>query len=38
MQSGGSFSRRIPEEDNIAVQANLIDGWRKGLIPVEAGA
>jgi len=38
MQSDGSFSRRIPEEDNIAVQANLIDGWRKGLIPVEAGA
>ncbi|PWL22443.1 MAG: polyphosphate kinase 1 [Synechococcus sp. XM-24] len=38
MQSDGSFNRRIPEEDNIAVQANLIDGWRKGLIPVEAGA
>ena len=38
MQSDGSFSRRIPEEDNIAVQANLMDGWRKGLIPVEAGA
>ena len=37
MQSDGSFSRRIPEDENIAVQANLIDGWRKGLIPVEAG-
>jgi len=38
MQSDGSFSRRIPEDENIAVQANLIDGWRKGLIPVETGA
>ena len=38
MQSDGSFSRRIPEDESIAVQANLIDGWRKGLIPVETGA
>ena len=38
MQSDGSFNRRIPEDENIAVQANLIDGWRKGLIPVETGA
>lgn len=38
MQSDGNFSRRIPEDESIAVQANLIDGWRKGLIPVETGA
>ena len=31
MQSDGSFNRRIPEDDSIAVQACLIDGWRHGL-------
>jgi polyphosphate kinase len=31
MQPDGSFSRRIPEDDSIAVQATLIDGWRHGL-------
>jgi polyphosphate kinase len=31
MQPDGSFQRRIPEEDSFAVQASLIDGWRRGL-------
>ena len=31
MQSDGSFTRRIPEDESIAVQACLIDGWRHGL-------
>jgi polyphosphate kinase len=35
MQPDGSFIQRIPEDDSFAVQASLIDGWRKGL-PAEA--
>jgi polyphosphate kinase len=35
MQSDGSFMRRIPDEENVAVQANLIDGWRRGLYQAE---
>jgi len=31
MQSDGSFNRRIPDDESIAVQACLIDGWRHGL-------
>jgi len=31
MKPDGSFNRRIPEDDSIAVQACLIDGWRHGL-------
>jgi len=31
MQADGSFSRRIPEDDSIAVQATLMTGWRHGL-------
>jgi polyphosphate kinase len=31
MQADGSFSRRIPEDDSIAVQASLMAGWRHGL-------
>ena len=31
MQADGSFSRRIPEDDSIAVQASLMTGWRHGL-------
>jgi polyphosphate kinase len=31
MQPDGSFNRRIPEDESIAVQACLIDGWRHGL-------
>ena len=31
MQPDGSFNRRIPEDDSIAVQVALIDGWRHGL-------
>jgi polyphosphate kinase len=29
MQSDGSFVRRIPDEENVAVQAGLIDGWHR---------
>jgi len=29
MQADGSFVRRIPDEENVAVQAGLIDGWRR---------
>jgi polyphosphate kinase len=29
MQADGSFVRRIPDEDNVAVQAGLIDGWHR---------
>jgi polyphosphate kinase len=35
MQPDGSFIPRIPEDDSFAVQASLIDGWRKRL-PAEA--
>jgi len=31
MQADGSFSRRIPEDESIAVQASLMAGWRHGL-------
>jgi hypothetical protein len=31
MQSDGSFQRRIPEEECLAVQATLIERWRRGL-------
>jgi polyphosphate kinase len=31
MQSDGSFVRRIPEEDNVAVQACLIESWHRNL-------
>jgi polyphosphate kinase len=31
MQADGSFQRRIPEEENRAVQATLIQHWRHGL-------
>jgi polyphosphate kinase len=31
MQTDGSFIRRIPDEDNAAVQADLIKGWPRGL-------
>jgi len=31
MQPDGSFVRRIPEDDNVAVQASLITGWHQGL-------
>jgi polyphosphate kinase len=29
MQSDGSFVRRIPDEENVAVQAGLIDDWHR---------
>jgi polyphosphate kinase len=29
MQPDGSFVRRIPDEENVAVQAGLIDGWHR---------
>ena len=31
MHCDGSFQRRIPEEESLAVQATLIEGWRRGL-------
>jgi len=31
MQSDGSFMQRIPEEDNVAVQASLIESWHRNL-------
>jgi polyphosphate kinase len=31
MQSDGSFVQRMPDQDDYAVQAALIDGWRTGL-------
>lgn len=31
MQTDGSFVRRIPDDDNIAVQAGLIKEWHQGL-------
>ena len=39
MRSDGSFERRIPEEENRAVQAQLMTHWRSGLLELaEAGA
>ncbi|MEN9766947.1 polyphosphate kinase 1 [Vulcanococcus sp.] len=35
MQSDGSFTRRIPDDDNIAVQAELMEHWRRGLSPAD---
>jgi len=32
MRSDGSFERRIPEEENRAVQAQLMTHWRSGLV------
>ena len=32
MRSDGSFQRRIPEEESRAVQATLIEQWRRGLV------
>jgi len=31
MHSDGSFQRRIPEEENRAVQVTLMERWRSGL-------
>jgi len=31
MQTDGSFLRRIPDEENVAIQADLIEGWHRSL-------
>jgi hypothetical protein len=31
MQADGRFVRRIPDEENVAVQADLIEGWHRNL-------
>ena len=31
MQADGSFVRRIPDEENVAIQADLIEGWHRSL-------
>ena len=35
MHSDGSFTRRVPDDDNFAVQAELMERWRKGLSPAD---
>ena len=36
MQQDGSFVRRIPEEDNAAVQVRLIEGWHRNLLTADS--
>jgi len=36
MQQDGSFVRRIPEEDNVAVQARLIESWHRNLLTADS--
>jgi hypothetical protein len=31
MQADGSFIRRVPDDDSLAIQAGLINGWQQGL-------
>jgi polyphosphate kinase len=36
MQQDGSFVRRIPEEENVAVQARLIESWHRNLLTADS--
>jgi polyphosphate kinase len=36
MQADGSFVRRIPDEENVAVQANLIESWHRNLCSTDS--
>jgi polyphosphate kinase len=36
MQQDGSFLRRIPEEENVAVQAGLIESWHRNLLTADS--
>jgi polyphosphate kinase len=36
MQQDGSFVRRIPEEENVAVQAGLIESWHRNLLTADS--
>ena len=36
MQQDGSFVRRIPDEENVAVQARLIESWHRNLLTADS--